>query len=440
MNEPIQEKAPEAARPFAEARPVVADSGPRGLDGCHHVAHQPEKAADPGEIECPGRPGTRTACRSTKPKSRNCKAASQELQRQELVAQNALAQQTRLLGGAPASSQPNQASETTGNAPTERSEDPIQAERKKRDYLSLFASNIALSYRKNAAAPEADAAAPEPQSPSSANPAPPPSGLDATPTRSTSERHAAASACATPSRLSTTGVAPSVPARSSSSASPTEADHDTKEVTKPAATSPGAPNVAAGKTYIVFEGTILEAVLINRLDGSFAGPVECLLSDDIYSHDRQHLLIPAGTKILGEAKKVEALGQTRLAVAFHRLIMPDGYSVSLDQFKGLDQIGDTGLRDKVNNHYLRIFGTSLAIGALGAVAETGTGSVFTDSGSDLMRQQFASSMAQSSEQILDRFLNILPTVTIREGHRVKVYLSGDLPLPDYNNHKMPSDL
>ena len=198
--------------------------------------------------------------------------------------------------------------------------------------------------------------------------------------------------------------------------------------------------MAAGKTYIVFEGTILEAVLINRLDGSFAGPVECLLSDDIYSHDRQHLLIPAGTKILGEAKKVEALVQTRLAVAFHRLIMPDGYSMSLDQFKGLDQIGDTGLRDQVNNHYLRIFGTSLAIGALGAVAETGTGGVFTGSGSDLMRQQFASSMAQSSEQILDRFLNILPTVTIREGHRVKVYLSGDLPLPDYNNHKMPSDL
>jgi len=211
-------------------------------------------------------------------------------------------------------------------------------------------------------------------------------------------------------------------------------------VSKPAATPSGTAGVAAGKNYIVFEGTILEGVLMNRLDGSFVGPVECLLSDDVYSHDRQHLLIPAGTKILGEAKKVEALGQTRLAVAFHRLIMPDGFSVSLDQFQGLDQIGDTGLRDKVNNHYLRIFGTSLAIGALGAVAETGTGSAFNESGSDLMRQQFASSMAQSSEQILDRFLNILPTVTIREGHRVKVYLSGDLALPDYNNHQLPSNL
>ncbi len=81
-----------------------------------------------------------------------------------------------------------------------------------------------------------------------------------------------------------------------------------------------------GKEYVLFEGTILEALLINRLDGSFAGPVSCLLSNNVYSHDRQHLLIPAGSKIVGEANKVDTFGQARLAVAFHRLIMPDGYS------------------------------------------------------------------------------------------------------------------
>jgi type IV secretion system protein VirB10 len=64
--------------------------------------------------------------------------------------------------------------------------------------------------------------------------------------------------------------------------------------------------------------------------------------------------------------------------------MPDGYSLNLDQFKGLNQIGDAGLRDQVNNHYLRIFGTSLAIGALGAIAEAGTGGTFNASGADLM--------------------------------------------------------
>jgi type IV secretion system protein VirB10 len=204
--------------------------------------------------------------------------------------------------------------------------------------------------------------------------------------------------------------------------------------------APGSANSAAGKPYLLFEGTILETVLINRLDGQFAGPVECLLSADVYSSDRQHLLIPAGSKLLGETKKVDTFGQSRLAVVFHRVLMPDGYSVSLDQFKGLNQIGDTGLRDQVNNHYLRIFGVSLAVGALGAVGEAGTAGALTASGTDLMRQGLGQSTAQSSAQILDKFLNVMPTVTIREGHRVKVYLSGDLALPDYHNHQMPSDL
>jgi type IV secretion system protein VirB10 len=224
------------------------------------------------------------------------------------------------------------------------------------------------------------------------------------------------------------------------SANVAEANQQPKEANNPAAAQISTSPAAAGKNYILFEGTVLESVLINRLDGQFSGPIECLLTNDIYSHDRQHLLIPAGSKVLGETKKVDAFGQTRLAVVFHRLIMPDGYSLSLDQFKGLNQTGDAGLRDQVNNHYLRIFGVSLAIGALGAVAQGGTSGPLTASGTDLMRQGFAQSTAQSSAQILDKFLNIMPTVTIREGHRVKVYLSGDLALPDYNNHKLPSDL
>jgi type IV secretion system protein VirB10 len=190
----------------------------------------------------------------------------------------------------------------------------------------------------------------------------------------------------------------------------------------------------------VFEGSVFETLLINRLNGTFSGPVECLITNDVYSHDRQRLLIPAGTKVLGEAKKVDGLGQQRLAVYFHRLIMPDGFSVPLDQFKGLNQIGETALRDKVNNHYLQIFGASLAIGILGGVAESGTGNVLTDSAVDRMRAGFGGSLANSSSQILDRFLNVLPTVTIREGARVKIYLSGDLLLPDYAQHTLHSDL
>ena len=209
---------------------------------------------------------------------------------------------------------------------------------------------------------------------------------------------------------------------------------------KQASVNPSALNAAEGKNYVLFEGTILETVLLNRLDGQFIGPVECLVTNDLYSHDRQHVLIPSGTKVLGEAKRVDTFGQTRLAVAFHRLIMPDGYSVSLDQFKGMNQIGDTGLRDQVNNHYLKIFGASLAVGAIGGIAEAGSGGLLTASGTQNIQQGVGESLGQTSQRILDKFLNILPTVTIREGHRVKIYLSGDLAVPDYANHKMPSDL
>lgn len=348
----------------------------------------------------------------------------QELQREQLVAQSALAQQNRLLGAAPQDSAATQPSYPS-NASTEHTEDPIQAERKRRDYLSLFASNVAVTYRKNGPSvsdPNAGTANTSPASPDAAQVAQALKDLMPLP------------ASPSPASPQTT---PAVTVSQNSSA---EAHTERKEEPRPAATSGGLRNAAAGKTYVLFEGTIVETVLVNRLEGQFSGPLECLVTTDVYSHDRQHLLIPAGTRALGETRKVENSGQSRLAVVFHRLIMPDGYSVSLDQFKGLDQIGDTGLRDQVNNHYLRIFGASLAIGALGAVAEAGTGGISTASGSDLMRQGFASSTAQSSAQILDRFLNILPTITIREGHRVKVYLSGDLTLPDYNNHQMPSDL
>ena len=342
----------------------------------------------------------------------------EQLQREQLVAQSALAQQTRLLGAASQDAPLAQQQNASGSAPDQRAEDPIQVERKRRAYVSLFASNVALTYRKTspgAPAPESETA---------------PGAQNFTPVGPDS----AAVTQLVKDMPGKTGLAP---LRNDSA----ELTHDQKEDAKnPAAATASSLNAAAGKTYVLFEGTVLESVLINRLDGSFAGPVECLLSTDVYSNDRQHLLIPAGSKLLGETKKVDTFGQTRLAVVFHRLLMPDGYAVGLDQFKGLNQIGDTGLRDQVNNHYLRIFGVSLAIGVLGAVAEGGTAGALNANGSDLMRQGFAQSTAQSSAQILDKFLNIPPTVTIREGHRVKVYLSSDLALPDYANHKMPSDL
>ncbi|MGA8556541.1 MAG: TrbI/VirB10 family protein, partial [Candidatus Acidiferrales bacterium] len=306
--------------------------------------------------------------------------------------------------------------------------DPVKEDKKKREYLSLFAPNVAFSYRKGT----------EPEQ------------LTGYHSSSTTSADPRAEAPLAPSELESqlrqaesqvlAGHYPSPgPVAAPVARDEAESAQNAKSI-NPNVATPGEFNSSTGSRYLVFEGTILETLLINRLNGTLSGPVDCLLTTDLYSRDRQHLLMPAGTRILGEAKKVEAFGQQRLAVFFHRVIMPDGFSLNLDQFKGLNQIGETALRDKVNNHYLQIFGASLAVGILGGIAEAGTGNAFSNSPLDQARAGFGANLANSSMQILDRFLNILPTVTIREGNRVKIYLAGDLLLPDYAQHTMRADL
>jgi len=195
---------------------------------------------------------------------------------------------------------------------------------------------------------------------------------------------------------------------------------------------------ATGKPYVIYEGSFLDTVLVNQLDGDAAGPVITMVTQPLYSHDHQRVLVPEGTKIFGEAKKIGGTGfgqQRRMAVVFHRLIMPDGYSVDLDQFSGLNQIGEMGLKDKVDNRYVEIFGTSIALGVIAGAAEmTQGGSSINSNGSQMLVNGVASSISSTSGTILGQFMQIPPTITIRPGHRVKVFFTQDMLLPAYSNH------
>ena len=198
---------------------------------------------------------------------------------------------------------------------------------------------------------------------------------------------------------------------------------------------------AAGQPYVVYEGLTMDTILMNRLDGDAPGPVKVMVSSPVYSHDHQHVLIPDGTVVLGEARKIgsNSVGQQRrMAVVFHRMIMPDGYAVDLDQFRGLDQVGEEGLNDKVNNHYFEIFGTSIVLGVISGAGEIAAGGgTITSSGSQAFTTGAASNVSQSATTVLDRFIQIPPTITIREGHRIKVYFTQDMLLPAYENHTIP---
>jgi type IV secretory pathway VirB10-like protein len=298
-------------------------------------------------------------------------------------------------------------------------ESSLQTDRKKRDEQSLFASNVALSYRKEAVPP----APPVPASPADVL-AKALSAYSPAATLSLTKEVAASDARLVPEPP----LAADKAAGEAGSAKARAAQRD------------AALDRAEGQEYRLFEGTVLETVLTNRLDGTFSGPINCMVTTDVYSRNGQRLLIPQGSRVLGDVRKVETFGDTRLAVVFHRLLMPDGYSVSLDGFHGLNQIGETGLQDQVNHHYLEVFGVSIALGLVAGFSQANTSYGAAESATDAYRQGMASSLSQSSMHILDRYLNVLPTITIREGHRVKVYLSDDLLLPAYEKHRMPNDV
>lgn len=299
----------------------------------------------------------------------------------------------------------------------------IEAERERKEYSSLFASNVALTMRRGSedSGPAASGPKTSPLPPTAAYPyiSPiPPIAPTISAGATQGDAHAAGQ----------------VPVRT-----PSAENQEHTEVERSHSKPDAELTSAEGKSYRLLEGTILNTVLTNRLNGALAGPVNTMLTTDVYSHDREHLLIPQGARILGEVKPVANFAQQRLAVVFHRIIMADGYSVSLDQFQGLNQIGETGLRDQVNHHYLEIFGVSIAIGAIAGLSQANTLYGISESASDAYRQGFAASLSQSSLRILDRFLNILPTFTIREGHRIKIYLASDLLVPAYDRHKISND-
>jgi type IV secretory pathway VirB10-like protein len=190
-----------------------------------------------------------------------------------------------------------------------------------------------------------------------------------------------------------------------------------------------------GKLYRVFEGTVLEGVITNHVDGGMAGPVLLMLTTDYYSHDHQNLLLPQGTRLIGAVTAVGNQQQHRLAVVFHRAVCPDGFSIDIDKYAGLDQIGTTGLATKVDHGYLQAFAAAAAIGGLGGLAQIGNnGSVLTSDSQ--IRNGISSQTSQEGEQVLNHFLNRLPIITLKEGSRARVYIGKDIQIPSYADHRV----
>ena len=194
-----------------------------------------------------------------------------------------------------------------------------------------------------------------------------------------------------------------------------------------------------GRLYRVFEGTVLEGVVTNHIDGGFGGPIMVSLTTDLYSHDHQQLLLPQGTRLLGDVQSVGNAQQRKMFVTFHRAICPDGFSLEFARYIGLDQIGTSGLATNVDHGYLQAFAAAAAIGGLGGLAQIGNSGSVLDPSTQI-RNGISAQSAAEGEQVLNHFLNRLPIITLEEGSRARVYIGTDLLIPSYAEHRVDPTL
>jgi type IV secretory pathway VirB10-like protein len=194
-----------------------------------------------------------------------------------------------------------------------------------------------------------------------------------------------------------------------------------------------------GRLYRVFEGTVLEGVVTNHIDGGLSGPILLMLTTDYYSHDHQQLLMPQGTRLIGNVQSVGNAQQRKMFVTFHRAVCPDGFSLDFDKYIGLDPLGTTGLATNVDHGYLQAFAAAAAVGGLGGLAQIwNNGSVLSPSPE--IRNGISGQAATEGEQVLNHFLNRLPIITLKEGSRARVYIGRDILIPSYAEHRVDPTL
>jgi len=180
--------------------------------------------------------------------------------------------------------------------------------------------------------------------------------------------------------------------------------------------------------YELFAGSIIPATMITAIDSDLPGTITASVRRTIYdSRDPTIVLVPQGAKLVGEYNSMVQYGQQRLMVIWNELIFPDGSTLDLKGMSGVDQIGEAGFYDQVNNHYLRVFGSAIMISLFGAAAQLSqpqNSSAFTSSSmSNQATANLATQLDTAATNILNKNLNIAPTLNIRPGYPFNVMVN-----------------
>jgi type IV secretion system protein VirB10 len=194
---------------------------------------------------------------------------------------------------------------------------------------------------------------------------------------------------------------------------------------------------AKASPYIVQAGTVIPAALITGIRSDLPGQITAQVTEAVYdSPTGQYLLVPQGTKLIGQYDSSVAYGQSRILLVWTRLIMPDGTSIVLERQPGADTQGYAGLEDDVDYHWWDLAKAAALSTLLSVGAEAGT-SNSENNLAQAIRMGASNSISQTGQQIVQRQLNVQPTLTIRPGFPVRVIVTRDLILTPYRQEAEP---
>lgn len=204
----------------------------------------------------------------------------------------------------------------------------------------------------------------------------------------------------------------------------TPASSETSDVNPARLQPPASP-------YVVQAGAVVPAALLTGLRSDLPGQVVAQVTQNVFdSLTGRILLVPQGSKLIGTYDSQLVFGQSRVFLAWTRLILPNGKSLDLPREPGTDGAGYAGVQDGVDHHWRELFGAAL----LSTVLAVGTQAGASDTDSALiqaLRQGGAGSLNQAGEQVVSKALSLSPTLTIRPGFPLRVLVTRDLVLEPY---------
>ncbi|AOG12555.1 IncP-type conjugal transfer protein TrbI [Agrobacterium sp. RAC06] len=197
-----------------------------------------------------------------------------------------------------------------------------------------------------------------------------------------------------------------------------------------AARNPGGRLEPLGSRTLL-RGSVIPALLLTGLNADLPGRLLAQVSQNVYdSATGRHLLIPQGSRLVGQYDSKVSYGQSRVLVVWTDIVLPDGKRLEIGAMAGIDQAGEAGFKDKVNRHFMRNFGTAALVALIGTGIDLSLPQSRTAFGvsdpSDAARRSFAETFGRLAEGSVSKGLDTQPTLTIRPGYRFNILVDQDL--------------